>query len=162
MHKKICFLLALAFGSAVLLNAQPTISTLPELPKVFKLGANEAAYETLVQEYPQTLLAACNNDMKVAFDKWLEMMKALDDHARRINFDIKGIKVRLHVFWDADGSIKHIGYILRTDSRALEKEAEFGAFLSSFTRQYSFPVQSQQKYSHYSIATFPTYSERSE
>lgn len=162
MHKRTYLLLALALSGATWLHAQPTISTLPELPKVFKLGTNEAAYETLAQEYPQTLLAACNNDMKVAFDKWLEMMKALDEHAGRINFDIKGIKVRLHVFWDADGTIKHIGYILRSDSRVLEKEAEFGAFLSSFTRQYRFPVQSQQKYSHYSIATFPTFSERSE
>lgn len=141
------------------LQAQSTAQS--QLPKVFQMGGNEKAYETLNEAYPKTLLEVCDGDMKMAFDSWLEMMKAVETYAKRINFDIKGVKVRLHVFWDTDGNIEHIGYVFRPKSRNARPE-EFTAFLSSFIRQYQFPVKSQQKYSHYTIASFPTFSERSE
>lgn len=78
---------------------------------------------------------------------------------KKINFDVKGVKVRLHVFWDADGAIDHIGYVMRTNSRNVRAE-EFSALLSTFSRQYTFPVTSKQKFSHYTIATFPTFIEK--
>lgn len=161
MRNNVLFTLLLGALSISVLNAQTTISSQAQLPKAFQLGGNEKAYEALTQEYPQTLLAACNNDMKIAFDHWLGMMKELEVYAERINFDIKGVKVRLHVFWDTDGGIEHIGFVFRPNSRNARPE-EFSAFLSSFIRQYTFPVQSQQKYSHYTIASFPTFSEKTE
>lgn len=162
MKNSILFTMLMSALTLVSLEAQnTTITSQAQLPKVFQLGGNEQAYEALTQEYPQTLLGVCNNDMKVAFDKWLEMMKALESYAGRINFDIKGMKVRLHVFWDTKGNIEHIGYVFRPNSRNARAE-EFNAFLSSFIRQYTFPIEAQQKYSHYTIATFPTFSERSE
>ncbi len=161
MRKAFLFTALASTFSFLALSAQTTISSQAQLPKVFQMGGNEQAYEALTQEYPQTLLGACNNDMKMAFDKWLEMMKALEAYAGRINFDIKGVKVRLHVFWGTNGTVEHIGFVFRPNSRNARSE-EFSAFLSSFIRQYTFPVQSQQKFSHYTIATFPTFSERSE
>ena len=65
----------------------------------------------------------------------------------------------LEVFWNTDGSIDHIGYVFRTNSRNVRPD-EFSAFLSSFTRQYTFPLKSQQKFSHYTIATFPLHTEK--
>lgn len=150
----VCMLLSTTIASAQANNK----ITLP-LPRVFQLGSNEQAYDALVQEYAPSLLEVCNNDMKVAFDKWLDMMKALEDYAKKINFDVKGVKVRLHVFWDEEGNIDHIGYVFRTNSRNIRPE-EFGALLSSFSRQYVFPLTSKQKFSHYTIATFPTYSQK--
>ncbi|MFN7117154.1 MAG: hypothetical protein ACK4TA_10175 [Saprospiraceae bacterium] len=139
-------------------QAQTPVANLP-LPRVFQLGGNEQAYETLSQEYAKSLLEVCNNDMQMAFEKWIDMMKAIEDYAKKINFDVKGVKVRLHVFWNADGSIDHIGYVFRTNSRNIRPE-EFSAFLSSFTRQYTFPLKGQQKFSHYTIATFPVHNEK--
>lgn len=144
--------------TSTLLSAQTPVANLP-LPRIFQLGGNEQAYETLSKEYGQSLLEVCNNDMKVAFENWLGMMKAVEDYAKKINFDVKGVKVRLHVFWNPDGSIDHIGYVFRTNSRNIRAE-EFSAFLSSFTRQYTFPLKSQQKFSHYTIATFPLHTEK--
>ncbi len=128
------------------------------LPKVFELGKYEEAYELAKQDYAQNLLSACNNDMKVAFDNWLGMMKELENYAGRINFDLKGVKMRLHVFWNADGAIDHIGFVVRPDSRNARTE-ELSALFSSFMRQYKFPITSTQKYAHYTLASFPTFSE---
>lgn len=157
--KRSLLLIVLTFSfSATLLMAQTPVANLP-LPRVFQLGGNEQAYEELSKEYSQSLLEVCNNDMTTAFEKWLDMMGAIEDYAKKINFDIKGVKVRLHVFWSPDGTVDHIGYVFRTNSRNIRPE-EFSAFLSSFTRQYTFPMKSQQKFSHYTIATFPLHSEK--
>lgn len=159
MTRTILFALFLTLCSATFATAQANNKIAVPLPRVFQLGTNEQAYDALAQEYAPSLLEVCNNDMKVAFDKWLDMMKSVEDYAKKINFDIKGVKVRLHVFWDEEGNIDHIGYVFRTNSRNIRPE-EFGAFLSSFSRQYVFPVTSKQKFSHYTIATFPTYSQK--
>jgi hypothetical protein len=160
MIRTILFSCLLTLCSATIANAQAANNKVAvPLPRVFQLGTNEQAYDALVQEYAPSLLEVCNNDMKVAFDKWLDMMKALEDYAKKINFDINGVKVRLHVFWDEEGNIDHIGYVFRTNSRNIRAE-EFGALLSSFSRQYVFPVTSKQKFSHYTIATFPLFSQK--
>ncbi len=138
-----------------LLSAQDAANA---LPKVFELGKYEEAYELAKQDYAQNLLSACNNDMKAAFDNWLGMMKELEAYAGRINFDLKGVKMRLHVFWNTDGMIEHIGFVVRPDSRNARTE-ELSALFSSFMRQYKFPLTSTQKYAHYTLASFPTFSE---
>lgn len=129
------------------------------LPRVFILGEDEKIYEQLNQQYSQTLLEATNNDIEKAFDHWLEMMRAIDEYADQIKVDIRGVRTWLHVFWAPDGTIDHIGYLLRSDSRNIDP-VEFKAFLSGFMRQYRFPVQSTKPYSHYTGATFPTFAER--
>lgn len=130
-----------------------------KMPAVFKLGENEKNYEKLTRSYSLSLLEACNNDIKVAFEKWLEMMVEVDTYAKKINYDLKGVKVWLHVFWAEDGSIDNIGYLLRPDSRNVDS-AELKAFLASFCRQYKFPITASRRFSHYTGATFPTFKER--
>jgi hypothetical protein len=132
-----------------------------EAPTVFVMGDQEATYEKLNQTYKQTLLEACDNDMKLAFEKWLHMMQEMESYADEINFDLDGIKVLMHVFWNTDGQIDHIGYFLRPNSRNVDT-AELSAFLSSFSRQYTFPVSSDRKFMHYTKASFPTFSERAQ
>lgn len=129
-------------------------------PTIFILGENEKNYEQLTQDYSQSLLEASHNDIKKAFNYWIEMMSAMDDYADKVRFDLKGVKVWMHVFWSADGHIDHIGYILRPDSRNV-KTAELSAFFSSFTRKYKFPLKSNKNFNHYTGASFPTFVQRS-
>ncbi len=131
-----------------------------EMPTVFLLGENEKGYEQLARDYSQSLLEASNNDIRKAFNYWIDMMSAMDDYADKVRFDLKGVKVWLHVFWSADGKIDHLGYILRPDSRNVNT-AELSAFFSSFTRSYRFPLKSQKKFNHYTGASFPTFVQRS-
>ena len=125
-------------------------------PKVFILGEHEKAYEQLNLEYSVMLLTACDGNMDSAYQKWLSMLNEMEAYATLINYDIKGVKVWLNVFWNVDGSIKHIAYHLKQNSRNIDT-AEFSAFLSSFMNRYKFPLVTNKKYSHYGSAAFPTH-----
>lgn len=153
--KRLMLFLLLTGVFTAMVKAQPG----SELPAVFVLGEEEQAYEQLTKDYSQSLLTTCNYDMQVAFEKWLEMMQEMEAYADKINFDLKGVSVWFHVFWNTDGHIDHIGFLLRPNSRNVPK-AELAAFLTTFMRRYTFPVTSSQKFSHYTGATFPTFSQR--
>ena len=131
------------------------------LPRVFVLGEDEQAYNHLVESYgTSSLLNVCQNDMEKAFGKWLDMMGAMEAYAQKINFDINGVKIWVHVFWSADGTIDHIAYHLKPNSRNIDQQ-EFTAFLSSFIKNYKFPLTTDGvNYSHYASASFPTFSKR--
>ncbi len=129
------------------------------MPKVFLMGENEKGYEKLTQDYSQSLLEVCDNNMETAFGKWLDMVKDMEQYAQKIRFDLKGVKLRLHVFWAPDGKVDHIGYLLRSDSRNINT-AELSAFLSSFMNRYKLNQTSDKKFSHYTGATFPTFVEK--
>ena len=150
----------LTLGSLVILNALAAQGD--AMPKVFVLGQQETGYEQLNQSYKQSLLEACNNDMQAAFDRWLEMMQEMENYAARINYnDLKGVKVLMHVFWNEDGTVAHLGYFVRPDSRLVKAE-ELSAFFTSFLNQYKFPVTSNRKFAHYTKASFPTFTERAQ
>lgn len=131
------------------------------LPKVFVLGGDEALYETLTAEYSESMLTACGGNMEVAMGKWLGMLQEMEQYAKKVRYDLKGIKMWMQVFWDKDGTINHIGFRLRSDSRNVRNE-EIMAFFSSFMNRYKFPVAYGQRYSHYVGVTFPTFVERAE
>ena len=129
------------------------------IPKVFMLGENEQAYEQLTRQYTKSLLEASNMDIEAAFDHWLDMMKAMDAYAAKINYDLKGVRIWFHVFWSPEGKIDHIGYLLRQDSRNVKTD-EIRAFLLGFIKQYQLPLKSDQPFNHYTGVTFPTLVER--
>ncbi len=154
---KVLFFLLSGILSLSNLQAQNGDAT----PTVFVMGKHEAGYEELTQTYKQSLLEACGNDMKMAFDKWLEMMQQMEAYADEIDYNIDGVKVLMHVFWNENGSIAHLGYFLRPNSRNVPAE-ELTAFFKSFIRQYKFPVSSERKFAHYTKASFPTFTERAQ
>lgn len=133
------------------------IDPVDKLPKVFKLGTHEQEYERLATEHQTLLLTACDDDMDGAFQKWVSMMSEMEKYAELVDYDIKGVKMWLHVFWNRDGSIRHIAYFLKGNSRNME-ESEFAAFLSSFMNRYRFPLTFTSKFSHYGSASFPVFS----
>lgn len=146
-----------AFVMVILFGAQTMAQE--AMPKVFLMGENEKGYEQLTQDYAQSLLEVCDNNMEMAFENWLEMVKEMEQYAQKIKFDLKGVKLRLHVFWSPEGKIDHMGYLLRSDSRNINT-AELSAFLSSFINRYKFAKTSDKKFSHYTGATFPTFVEK--
>ena len=155
MKKFVLFCLLALTGMTTLVQAQEN----EEMPRVFVLGEQEEAYEQLTRTYSQSLLTVCDNDMKVAFDKWLNMMQEMEAYAEQIRFELKGVSIWFHVFWSPEGNVDHIGFLLRPNSRNVP-QADLAAFLSSFVKRYQFPVTSDQRFSHYTGATFPTFSQR--
>lgn len=142
----------LAFSSP---GPQPKNKT---LPKVFVLGQFESSYDDLVESYDQSLLTACNCTMKTAFGKWLGMLHELELYSKKQDVDIRGVKVWLHVFWNADGTVDHIAYHLRPNSKVIEDEV-MNDLLVGFAKQYSFPLTAEEGYAHYSTGSFPVFGE---
>ncbi|MBL7793494.1 MAG: hypothetical protein JNK77_14285 [Saprospiraceae bacterium] len=149
----------LTFVCTAIIAANVASAQTTDMPKVFVMGENEKGYEQLTQTYGQSLLEAAGNDFEKAFGTWLEMMVEMDNYSKKINFDIKGVKIWMHVFWGEDGKVNHIGYLLRPDSRNINT-LELNAFFSSFIGRYKFPITSEKKFSHYTAANFPTLGER--
>ena len=151
----ICFSLCVV----TITQAQITEESANKIPKVFKLGEDESTYDELVKGYPLSLLEATNNDVKGAFNKWIQVLEEMENYSEKIRYNIKGLKLRLHVFWNESGNIDHIGYLLREDSRNVN-DAELKAFLKSFVGRSKMDITAMRKYSFYTTATFPVYVER--
>lgn len=140
--------------SLFLLPASLATSNDVALPRVFEIGKHERAYELLSAHYQTSLLEVCNNDMKNAFKKLSAMYREMEVHASNIGYEVGGVRSWLHVFWGSDGTIEHLGFHLRPNSRNVDVE-EFEAFLLSFVQEYRFPLFAEQKYALYTSVSFP-------
>jgi hypothetical protein len=128
------------------------------IPKVLIIGQDEKAFETLQLNYENQLLSVCNNDMDAAYTLWIDMLKEMETlDAALPNFDLNGINIWLYVFWEKDGSIAHLAYYLKPNSRFVREE-ELTAFFNSFVARYQLPLSANasSSFSHYSAAFFPT------
>ncbi len=130
-------------------------------PKAFLIGEYEQAFEQLLNEHQTLLLTACNDDMNVAFEKWRDMVVAMESHSDVVNFDLKGVKLWLNIFWKEDGSIRHIAFYPKPNSRNVDTD-KLTLFLMSFINNYQFPLKVGKKFSHYGVASFPTFSKKEE
>jgi len=130
-----------------------------DLPEVFIMGEHEEQFNSLMHEHEALLLSECDNDMPIAFEKWLSMLKEMEAYSEIVEYDLKGIKMWLNIFWDKDGSINHIVYHLKPNSRNIDLE-ELTGFFASFMSNYRFPLITDEKFSHYGSAAFPTIARR--
>lgn len=153
------FVVFLMWWSAVAVNAAtvcPVPLIIPDtMPRIFVLGDQEKEFEALQMEYEYSLLSVCNNDYDSSFVHWVMMLKQMEEFGDSIDFDLKGIKMWVQVFWDPDGSIRHIGYYLKPNSKNIRKE-EMAAFFKGFINHYKSPLVTTRKYSNYASANFPT------
>jgi hypothetical protein len=135
----------------------PRIHAQDALPPSFLLGEDETAYEKLCEAHPRTLIGVSNNDIDAALKNWFGLVKSIETYASSVNFKVDGLRVWLHVFWNTDGKIDHIGFFLMPNSRFF-KEEELKALLSGFIRQYKPVLNSDRPFSHYTSASFPVLS----
>jgi len=166
---RLLFLTLFLFSCCATLIAQPGQSYAPPVqgpedtihPKSSLIGEDEKYFESLSLDYNSTLLTVCDDDMSVAFSKWISMLQEMEAYADVIGYDLKGMKLWLNVFWEKNGKIKHIAFYPKPISRNTDM-AELKAFFSSFVNHYSFPLTADDKYSHYGSATFPLHMPKEE
>lgn len=147
------FLLILGFASFAL--GQSVESEANKLPVIFQLGEFEPQMDNQSRIHETQLLTACDYDIELAYAKWLSMIKEMEAYSDKISFDIKGVKIWLNVFYNANGKIAHLGYYLKPNSRNIDR-TELSAFLKSFVNNYTFPHSYEKPFSHYGSAGFPT------
>ena len=137
-------------------TVQP-VSQKVDVPVVGMIGEYESAFEALARENPEILLSVCGNDMDIAYERWMDMLTAMEDFAESINFDINGVKTYLYIFWNADGSFRHLAFYPKPNSRNVPNE-ELRAFFKAFVNEYQMPFKAVAGYSHYGSAAFPTHA----
>lgn len=121
------------------------------------IGEYESSFETLAREHPAILLEVCGNDMDIAYEKWIDMLLAMEDHAETIGYPLEGLKAYFYIFWNADGSFRHLAFYPKPNSRNTPVE-EITAFLKSFVKEYRMTIRATQGYNHYGSAAFPTHA----
>ena len=133
--------------------SQTNATRQPALPAIFILGENDVAYTESLPAYA-TLLDVCDGNMDAAFDKLSGMMREIEAYALTSQYDLKGIHLWMHFFFQKDGSIEHIGFHLKPSSKNVDRES-LKVFLAGFAKRYKFPLAAEAKYAHYSSFSFP-------
>jgi hypothetical protein len=158
--------MCVGFFAVVLTTAQAnntliqTYTQLDSLPRVFALGDFDGKpFESLKLSYETTLLSACKNDMEGAYYVWVHMLKNMESFAQKSNFDLSGIKLWLYAFYNKDGSLNHLAFYPKPNSRNIKNE-DMAAFLKEFVKSYTCPVKADKNFSNYSNATFPVLVEK--
>lgn len=128
------------------------------LPQVFMIGENEIEYENLVSVCNKPLLNVYQDSMDMAYRYWMSMLSDMEKYAERAEFDIKGIKIWLNVFWNPDGTIKHLVYFPKPNSRNMDFDL-LTKFFARFADHWIASSDEAKCYSHYGSATFPTFAE---
>ena len=143
--------IGILFGSS-LLKSQSGI-----LPNVFMIGEYENSYEQLFVSCEDRLLSVCDNSMEMAYQKWSVMLSDLEEYSNDVNFDLRGIKVWVNVFWNSDGTIQNIVYYPKPNSRNMDF-ADLTSFFNGFVANYQIDLSSETCFSHYGSASFPTFN----
>jgi len=148
-----CGLLFLVFNSF----AQKSDNEKKIYPAVFQIGELPSTFEELSDGYDKALIEVCEDDMRKAHRQWQGLLKAMEKYSVQKSFDLKGIKMWMKVFWSEDGSIEHIAFHLKPNSKNVDKK-KLEVFLSNFMESYDVKVVTNQKesFSQYSTASFPT------
>jgi hypothetical protein len=129
------------------------------LPEVFLIGEHEDQYLTLAQEHPGSFMALYNNDINLAYRSWSEFLMDIEDYATEMDFDLKGVKLWLNIYFDADGTISNLAFFPKPNSRNVPDE-HLVAFFKTFIRQYHLTVTAEIGFQHSASASFPTFFHR--
>lgn len=139
-------------------NVKGSTGTIDSLPPVFMLGDREVEYEKLVEDCSVPLFTVSDDSMEKAYESWLGMLHEIELYAEADTFDIKGVKIWINVFWNGEGTIKHITYYPKPNSKNIDYDL-MGNLLEKFIKQYKFKEEHEACFSHFGSATFPTHAQ---
>ncbi len=99
------------------------------------------------------------NDIDIAFREWANVLMDIEDYADNMKFDIKGVKLWINLYFNADGTIAHLAFFPKPNSRNVPVE-HLTAFFKNFVREYKLNVEAAKPFQHSASAGFPTFFER--
>ena len=129
------------------------------LPKSFLIGEYEPIYENLLTNYDVLLITLCNNDHEKAYRLYTNLLLDMQDYARQVNFDLNGIKLWLNIFFNANGTLQHIVYFPKPNSKNLSYD-ELTAFFINFCKIYHLKEPLSSKCLLNTTASFPVFGKR--
>ncbi len=122
--------------------------------KVAFIGENEEEYEQLMATCSTPLLYVSGNSMDEAYDIWTQMLADMTTKADDQGLDIKGVKIWINMFWEANGSIKKILYYPKPKSKNMDFD-QLTAFFNTFADDYNLDLDYESCFSHHGTAAFP-------
>ncbi|HRI34905.1 MAG TPA: hypothetical protein PLD02_14225, partial [Saprospiraceae bacterium] len=157
--KKLLFIVFLWSHNCHIIIGQSNIPSnknqeLPKLPKSFLIGEYEQPYESLLNIYDKMLVSMFNDDNEKAFALWTSILIAMEDYSKEMNIDLNGLKLWMNVFFNTDGSIQHIVYFPKPNSKNMEYNT-LTAFFISFCKTYRMKENLNSKCLLNATATFP-------
>jgi hypothetical protein len=129
------------------------------LPKVFLIGEHEARYLELSQAHPAVFISVFQNDLDLAYRVWSDCLMDIEDHASRTRFDLHGVKLWLNLYFNDDGTIAHLAFYPKPNSREVSLD-QLVTFFKSFAADYQLPVIALKGFHHSTSVSFPTMFER--
>jgi hypothetical protein len=121
---------------------------------VYPLGEG-AEIDYLMARYPTTVQQIVKNDPAKTKAHWKEFGLALEKFFDEIEFDVKGVKLMMHVCWSKEGKLLHIGFMFKDTSRNM-KEADFKIAISQFIDKYKSTLSYNEPFTYYGSLNFPT------
>lgn len=126
------------------------------LPSVFMIGEYEQQYNAMLSVQPDLLMSVCEGDMEKAYNNWLNFLVGMEQFAIEQEVDINGIKIWINVFWNEDGSLKHIAFYPKPNSKNMEYEYVKVLF-TQYSEQYTSELRNEKIFCHYGSASFPSF-----
>ena len=80
----------------------------------------------------------------------------MEEYADKIDYDVKGLKVWLQVFFNKSGKIDYILFFKKPLSKNIN-DKELVAFFRSFMRDFKLNIDATENFNHSGSASFPTY-----
>lgn len=108
----------------------------------------------MMSECSTPLLYIADNSMEKAYDIWTGMLSDMTSKASDQGLDIKGVKLWINLFWEADGSIKKIVYYPKPKSKNMDFD-QLTAFFQTFADDYNLDIDYESCFSHLGTAAFP-------
>jgi len=122
-----------------------------DMQRVMLIGEEDKQYEQLVSTCQTMLLQVSDYNMQVAYDRWMSLLADIESAADEADFDIKGVKMWVNVFWNEDGTIKNIYYYPKPKSKNMDF-ARLSDFLEGFSATYVMDIENETCFSHYGSA----------
>jgi hypothetical protein len=137
-------------SSLITLSAQSTDT----VKIVYPLGEG-AEIDYLMARYPTTVQQIVKNDPAKTKAHWKEFGLALEKFFDDIEFDVKGVKLMMHVCWSKEGKLLHIGFMFKDNSRNM-KEDDFKIAISQFVDKYKSTLSYKEPFTYYGSLNFPS------
>lgn len=122
---------------------------------IYSLQDGSAKADSIKTKNHQVLLNLYDGDIEQAMQDWFGLLRDIEKFAVNEEVNLNGVKLWMNVFFKEDGSIEAIGYHPKSDCKNMEWPV-FEAMLKEFSKQYRFSKQSDQPFSHYGAAMWPT------
>ena len=127
--------------------------------RVFMIGENQKTYDKIMMNYNAHLLEVCDTSMDEAYKKWSNVLYDIEKYVMNEDFDIRGVKLWVNVFFNKNGQIDYLVFYPKPVSKNMDFE-RLEDILVKFVANYKSGITADRSFSHYGSASFPVFYSR--